>query len=202
MVNTLANHGYLPRDGLAVTLPILLKGFSDAINLDPLSTMIVGTKALQTSTTGNSSTFNLDDLSRHDSMSQLTSALIWHEPYRWLTIANTVIEHDGSLSRGDAFSGDNHSFNATIWGTVASFFTEDTIDIKTAAHARAARLAAAAKENPEFNMSLDGTAFSLIESALYLSVFSNGSSTSAVTEWVKVMFRKFDLIPYMTLRNA
>lgn len=106
-------------------------------------------------------------------------------------ITRTVIEHDGSLSRGDIYFGDNHSFNSTIWGTVAAYFTEDTIDVKTAARARAARLAAAANENPEFNLTANGVNFSLIESALYLSVFNNGSSTTAVTEWVKVMFRKF-----------
>jgi hypothetical protein len=77
---------------------------------------------------------------------------------------------------------------------VASYFTEDTIDVKTAARARAARLAAAAKENPEFNLTSDGVNFSLIESALYLSVFNNGSSSTAVTEWVKVMFRESDSV--------
>ncbi|KKY36562.1 putative chloroperoxidase-like protein [Diaporthe ampelina] len=166
MVNTLANHGYLPRDGLAITLQDLLTGFTDGINLDPSATLLVGTKALETSTTGDNSSFNLDDLSRHG-----------------------IIEHDGSLSRADIYFGDNHSFNSTIWETVASYFTEDTIDVKTAARARAARLADAAKENPEFNLTSSGVNFSLIESALYLSVFNNGSSATAVTEWVKVMFQ-------------
>lgn len=120
----------------------------------------------------------------------LFPSLLSHELFRSQWTANVVIEHDGSLSRADVFFGDNHSFNSTIWGTVASFFTEDTIDVTTAARARAARLAAAAKENPEFNMTSSGVNFSLIESALYLSVFNNGSSSTAVTEWVKVMFRK------------
>ncbi|KAG6357818.1 hypothetical protein INS49_013697 [Diaporthe citri] len=172
MVNTLANHGYLPRDGLAITLQDLLTGFTNGINLDPSATLLVGTKALETSTTGDNSSFNLDDLNRHG-----------------------IIEHDGSLSRADIYFGDNHSFNATIWGTVASFFTEDTIDVKTAARARAARLAAASKENPEFNLTSSGVNFSLIESALYLSVFNNGSSSTAVTEWVKVMFQE-ERLPY------
>ena len=79
MVNTLANHGYLPRDGLAITLPILLKGFTDAINLDPSATLLVGTKALQTSTTGDNSSFNLDDLSTHGSTSQPFYAPIFRE---------------------------------------------------------------------------------------------------------------------------
>ncbi|KAJ0115853.1 hypothetical protein J7T55_004022 [Diaporthe amygdali] len=166
MVNTLANHGYLPRDGLNITLEDLLTGFTNGINLDPTATLLVGVKALETSTTGTNSSFNLDDLSRHG-----------------------IIEHDGSLSRADIYFGDNHSFNSTIWETVASYFTEDTIDVKTAARARAARLAADAKENPEFNMTSSAVNFSLIESALYLSVFNNGSSSTAVTEWVKVMFQ-------------
>lgn len=129
-----------------------------------------------------------DMIVRHD----LFPSLLSHEIYRSQWTTNIVIEHDGSLSRADIHFGDNHSFNSTIWKTVASFFTEDTIDVTTAARARAARLAAAAKENPEFNMTSSGVNFSLIESALYLSVFNNGSSSTAVTEWVKVMFRKSD----------
>lgn len=190
MVNTLANHGYLPRDGLAITLQDLLTGFTNGINLDPSATLLVGTKALETSTTGDNSSFNLDDLSRHGSTLQLVFPQTLTRKICSQMITNIVIEHDGSLSRADIYFGDNHSFNATIWGTVASYFTEDTIDVKTAARARAARLAAAAKENPEFNLTSSGVNFSLIESALYLSVFNNGSSSTAVTEWVKVMFRK------------
>lgn len=102
-----------------------------------------------------------------------------------------VIEHDGSLSRNDVYFGDNHSFNETIWDTVAAYFTEDTIDVTTAAKARAARLEAAKSVNPEYDIGVEGTVFSLVETALYLSVFNNGSSNTAVTEWVNVMFRKF-----------
>lgn len=68
MVNTLANHGYLPHDGLNVSLADLITAFSEAVNLDPAATALVGGKALATSTTGNNLTFNLDDLDTHDSM--------------------------------------------------------------------------------------------------------------------------------------
>jgi hypothetical protein len=61
-------------------------------------------------------------------------------------------------------------------------FTEDTIDVQTAAYAQSAQLATAAKENPEFNLTLDGTNFNLIESDLYLSIFNNSLSSTAVTE--------------------
>ncbi|TIC99434.1 putative sterigmatocystin biosynthesis peroxidase stcC [Colletotrichum higginsianum] len=165
MVNSLANHGYLPRTGLNISLADLIVGFTAAVNLDPAATTLVGQKALLTSTTGNNATFNLDDLNTHG-----------------------VIEHDGSLSRNDIYFGDNHSFNRTIWESVASHFTEPTISIPTAAKARKARLQAAASVNPEFTLTADGAQFSFIETALYLSVFGNLDSGDANTEWVKVLF--------------
>ncbi|GKT52149.1 uncharacterized protein ColSpa_12330 [Colletotrichum spaethianum] len=45
----------------------LITGFTAAVNLDPAATTLVGQKALLTSTTGNNSTFNLDDLNAHGS---------------------------------------------------------------------------------------------------------------------------------------
>lgn len=62
MVNSLANHGYLPRDGVGVSLADLTLAFSNAVNLDPAATMLVGLKALDASTTGDPLTFNLNDL--------------------------------------------------------------------------------------------------------------------------------------------
>ncbi|WYZ38099.1 hypothetical protein EsH8_III_000013 [Colletotrichum jinshuiense] len=167
MVNTLANHGYLPRSGLNVSLADLIAGFTAAVNLDPAATTLVGQKALLTSTTGNNATFNLDDLNTHG-----------------------IIEHDGSLSRNDIYFGDNHSFNRTIWESVASHFTNSTISIPTAAKARVARLQAAAAANPELALTADGAQFSFIETALYLSVFGNLDDGNANTEWVKVLFEQ------------
>ncbi|KAK2032991.1 Cloroperoxidase [Colletotrichum zoysiae] len=167
MVNALANHGYLPRNGLNVSLADLITGFTAAVNLDPAATTLVGQKALLTSTTGNNATFNLDDLNTHG-----------------------IIEHDGSLSRNDIYFGDNHSFNLTIWESVASQFTNSTISIPTAAKARGARLQAAAAANPEFNLTAEGAQFSFIETALYLSVFGNLDDGNARTDWVRVLFEK------------
>ncbi|CVK95124.1 related to chloroperoxidase [Fusarium mangiferae] len=164
MVNAVANHGYLPRDGLHISLEDLIVAFTDAINLDPAATTLVGTKAL---TTGNNGTFNLDDLNKHG-----------------------VIEHDGSLSRADIFFGDNHSFNETIWAATASHFTEPTISIATAAKARKDRLKAAEAANPEFSLPADLQQFSFIETALYLSVFGNLNDGNAKTEWVKTLFQE------------
>lgn len=105
-----------------------------------------------------------------------------------------VIEHDGSLSRGDIYFGDNISFNETIWESTAAHFTESTISIKTAAKARKDRLEAAAAVNPEFSLPASQAQFSFIETALYLSVFGNTDDGNAKTEWVKTLFRKLIML--------
>ncbi|KAK7184431.1 hypothetical protein DPSP01_011064 [Paraphaeosphaeria sporulosa] len=165
MLNTLANHGYLPRNGADISMDILVAGLKAGVNLGADATKLVGATALKGSTTGNASTFHLTDLNKHG-----------------------LIEHDGSLSRADIFSGDNHSFNATIWASTASHFTSPTISLATAAKARKARLAAAQAANPQFNMSDGDKQASMIETALYLNVMSNETGVTAVTAWVQKLF--------------
>jgi hypothetical protein len=65
MLNALANHGYLPRDGKDISLPRLIAGFHDSINLAPDATLLVGLAGVKTSTTGKRYTLHLDDLAKH-----------------------------------------------------------------------------------------------------------------------------------------
>jgi hypothetical protein len=74
MLNTLANHGFLPRNGVNVSLDDLINGLSESINLAADATITPGEIALTTSTTGNASTFNLDDLDKHHSKPELDSS--------------------------------------------------------------------------------------------------------------------------------
>jgi hypothetical protein len=65
MLNSLANHGFLPRNGLNVSINQLVDGLDEALNLSPDSSRPVAELAVTTSTTGNPSTLNLDDLNKH-----------------------------------------------------------------------------------------------------------------------------------------
>ena len=67
MVNSLANHGFLPHDGLNISLADLIVAFNESLNLAPAATTLVGQKALLASTTGSNATFNLDDINTHGS---------------------------------------------------------------------------------------------------------------------------------------
>jgi hypothetical protein len=65
MLNSLANHGFIPRSGCDVTIDQVVNGIDAAVNLSPLSSRPVVELAATTSTTGNNGTFNLDDLDAH-----------------------------------------------------------------------------------------------------------------------------------------
>ncbi|KAK1765253.1 Peroxidase, family 2-domain-containing protein [Phialemonium atrogriseum] len=173
MINSLANHGFLPRNGLNISTDDLVNAFHEALNLSPGVSLPVAKLAVTTSTTGNPNTLNLDDLDEHG-----------------------VLEHDGSLSRDDTHSGDNHSFNTTIFRTTAAHFGRDTISISDAAAARSARVAAAKKANPAFNLTDTEEFFSFAETALYMRVFGRGTEGHARTKWVEVMFYE-ERLPYL-----
>ncbi|KAH8885960.1 Cloroperoxidase [Thozetella sp. PMI_491] len=173
MLNTLANHGYIPRNGKNIDQATLLKALNDSVNFVADNVIPIITTALTTSTTGNASTFNLADTAKHD-----------------------VIEHDGSLSRGDIAQGDNLHFNQRIWdGTAATFGNSPTVTIELAAKARAARLKRAAKENPRFNLTAGGDQSSVFESSLYQIALGDHVLGNPPTSWVKVFFQQ-ERFPY------
>lgn len=167
MLNSLANHAFLPRNGKNLDQSIIASALSGALNFpfEPFLPQIQG--GLAHSSTGENGTFNLEDLV--------------HKP----------MEHDGSLSRKDAFWGDALRFDPLIWATTARHFDgKDVISIETAAKARADRVAAAEALNPDFNLTETQMTTSYAESGLYLLTFGNKVTGDAKTEWVKVMFGK------------
>jgi hypothetical protein len=168
MLNALANHGYLPHDGLSVTRDDVKDGLEESINFtaDILDSII--DIALSTSSTGNSSTFNLADSAVHN-----------------------VCEHDGSLSRNDFYFGDNIHFNGPIWDAVKAHFTEDVITIENAANTWTDRFNTAKAANPEFNLTDTGHQNAIFETSLYLLVFGDRVEGNASTEFVDIFFGKY-----------
>ncbi|KAK8118746.1 uncharacterized protein PG998_003372 [Apiospora kogelbergensis] len=162
MMNSLANSGYINRDGLNVAL-------LNVVNLDPAVTALVGAVAIKASTTGYADTLNLDDLDKHG-----------------------IIEHDASLSRGDWLDGkgDNHKFDAAIWTNTAAHFTGDTISIEDMAKARAAAVARANATNPAFNFGAAQLQGSTLECSLILGVFGDMTDGNANTKQVRTLFEQ------------
>ncbi|KZL76550.1 sterigmatocystin biosynthesis peroxidase stcc (chloroperoxidase) [Colletotrichum tofieldiae] len=166
-LNAIANHGYLPRDGENISLEILTKALNETANLHSSLSEFLGDLALKLSTTGDPKTFHLNDIAAH----------------------GDFIEHDASLSRADAYFGDNLSFNKTIWaGSKSILFAQDPIPLASFSKARAARFKASMAGNPEFHVTEDQKSGSLLEMATISKLFRINNTTEASSEWIRVLF--------------
>ncbi|KAK6827783.1 hypothetical protein PG990_009427 [Apiospora arundinis] len=166
MMNSLANSGYINRDGLNISKSSIETALLDVINMDPAVSGLVTAVAVKTSTTGYADTINLDDLTKHG-----------------------IIEHDASLSRGDWLGGkgDSHSFNAEIWANTASHFTSDKISIEDMARARAAAVARANSTNPNFEFGAAQLQGSTLECTLLLGTFGDMTNGNANVKYVRTL---------------
>lgn len=168
MLNSLTNHNYIPHSGTNLTRGEVKQGLVDGINFIASITDSLITVALSTSTTGNRSTFNLRDLGKHN-----------------------VCEHDASLSRNDAYFGDDVSFDGPVWDAVKASFPEgDVITIEAAANTWNERVAAARAANPDFDLTHSGRQNGISETGLYLMVFGDRVDGNATTDWVNTFFGK------------
>lgn len=173
LLNTLANHGFLPHTGANISVPALLDALDDALNLADSARaffQIQGDKALTASSTGNASTFHLTDLNTHD-----------------------LIEHDGSLSRADVGQdgGDNWSFNNTIFEEAKAYWTTDTISLMQAASALYARQQTQKDANPSYDVPLAQHSNALGQTAMYLGLFGDYTDGNARKDWVVYLFGMF-----------
>ena len=66
-VNALANHGYLPRNGLNVSLEQFTTGFNESLNFDAEFVAFAVAVYQNFTTTGYNNTLNLNDLDHHAS---------------------------------------------------------------------------------------------------------------------------------------
>ncbi|KAH8203546.1 hypothetical protein TruAng_002294 [Truncatella angustata] len=178
MLNSMANHGWLPHNGKNIDLPTIQSAFENAMGFAPEVFVGITQSSLAVSTTGNSSTFNLQDLAFHN-----------------------AIEHDGSLSRNDIFFGDDLHFNPLIWAATAARygiripFASSVITVEIAARARAARVRDAKLVNPKFNLTDAGSSGSIGETSVLLTAFWDPNQGGVPKDYVRVLFEE-ERIPY------
>ena len=107
-----------------------------------------------------------------------------------------VIEHDASLSRGDAYFGNNYSFNQTIWDTVLAYYDGmDETSIEVAAKAKYMRVQTEKTRDPTFTYTPVQFIFSYGETAIYLSTMGDPVTGVAPIEYVRSLFEK-ETLPY------
>jgi hypothetical protein len=172
-LNSLANHGFLPHSGRGMTIPILLKGLSDGLNVGPDFTIAIGSLALAAGKR-QLGAFDLDELQQH----------------------NFPIEHDASLSRQDTFFGNANDFNNATWQQYLAFFKDaDVVSIEAASKGKYARVQDSQKRNPTFTYGPQQFVLSYGEVALYQSVLGDPFKGTPKTKYVRTFFEQ-ERLPY------
>ena len=152
-----------------MTIPHLIKGLSEGLNMGPDFTILIGATGLLASGNPLLGYFNLDDLNQH----------------------NFPTEHDVSISRSDANLGDAVNFNETVWNHYMSFFNgKQTTDVSTAAQARYSRFSDSQKNNPQLVFGPKEQVLSLAENALLLQTMSDPFSGKANLDYVKTFIQE------------
>lgn len=174
-LNTLANHGFINHSGKNMTIPGLLVGLAEGMNMGADFTVAIGGAGLLSSPNPFGGSFDLNDLDQH----------------------NFPIEHDASLSRGDAYFGNDYSFNQTDFNQVLSYYKGMTeTDILTSSKARYARVQNSNETNPDFTYGFREFIFSYGESAIYLQTMSSPLSNGvAKIDYIKSLFEN-ETLPY------
>ncbi|KAJ7142481.1 Chloroperoxidase [Mycena epipterygia] len=170
-LNTLANHGYLPRNGLNFTIPHLMDAALTAFNLD-FNPVLVAAKfgLLSGEDAGSMTTMDLEALKLHN-----------------------LVEHDASISRNDwgDGTGDNLHFNETTFSVLANANPGvDYYNVTSAGQVQHARLAHSIATNPLVVNTQKEFSLRSRESALYLSIFGDPLTGVASKKFVQIFFRE------------
>lgn len=167
MLNTLTNHGFLPRNGRNFTKANVIKGLGDGLNFDATLAGIMWEQAIIANPEPNATFFTLEQLNVHN-----------------------VLEHDASLSRTDAAFGNNHVFNQTVFDTSKGWWTDETVTAEQLAHSKIFRQLVSRASNPDYTFSASTEEFSLGEVAAPIIVFGDTKAGTVAKELVVYFFGK------------
>ncbi|KAL4757283.1 peroxidase family protein [Aspergillus foveolatus] len=163
MLNTLANHGYIHRDGRNITREGLANGLIDSINFSQelAESMFDNVLAMDPTATN----FDLDSLNAHN-----------------------VGEHDASLSRADAYFGNNHVFNPNVFAQTRAYWTHPTVTAAMLANSKIARQLHSKTFNPTYTYTEKTEQTSYTETGFPILAFGNIEAGTVNRDFVKYWF--------------
>jgi len=157
-----------------MTIPHLIAGLQAGLSVGSDFTIAIGNTGILSSPNPAGMAFDLNNLDQH----------------------NFPIEHDASLSRRDAYFGNDYSFNQTIFNQVLAYYAGMThTSIPVASHAKYQRVQDSKKTDPTFTYGPREFLLSYGETALYLQTMSDPYSGVARLDFVKYLFEK-EKLPY------
>ncbi|KAI0410241.1 Chloroperoxidase [Xylaria grammica] len=172
MMNSLANHGFLPRDGRNVTLENAVFALNTGLNFHPDLATVMFHAATVANPEPNATFFTLGHLNRHN-----------------------VLEHDASMSRLDAHFGNNHLFNQEVFDETTAYWTAPVLDAKMLANGKLIRQINSRAANPDYTFTRRVDAFSTGEVAAPLIVFGDLDTGTAPKALVEYFFQN-ERLPY------
>ncbi|KAK0750329.1 Chloroperoxidase [Schizothecium vesticola] len=160
MLNSLANHGFLPHHGRNLSRTVIATTLFDALHVNRTLGEQLFDFGLLTSPHGpNATAWSLDDLGVHN-----------------------ILEHDGSLSRSDPYFGSPSTFHQSVFNETKGYWgLGDVVDVAMAADARAGRIRESRRTNPTFKLSQLGRECAFGESVAYGGGVANRT-------WVECFF--------------
>ncbi|KAF7350772.1 hypothetical protein MSAN_01638400 [Mycena sanguinolenta] len=165
-LNTLANHGYLPRSGMNISVTDILDAAVAGFNIGPDAIIQAAKVGLLSGDAP--TTMNLDALKLHN-----------------------LVEHDASISRNDFALGDNLHFNETVFSTLANANPGvDFYNGTSAGQVMQARLADSLARNVNVTNTHKEFAVRTRESAFYLSIFNDTRTGVTPKNFVQIFFRE------------
>lgn len=174
-LNTLASHGWLPRSGVASPGQIVT-AVQEGLNMGWDLAVLITYAAMLVD--GNP----LTDLLSIGSKTFLTGPAPPKPAIVGGLNTHAVFEGDASLTRGDAFFGDNHSFNETLFDQLVQAsiaFGGGKYNASAAAEVRFNRVQQSIATNPEFFFSIPRYATAFAEAIFPIGFFVDGRATGA-----------------------
>ncbi|KAF5321470.1 hypothetical protein D9619_000406 [Psilocybe cf. subviscida] len=172
-LNTLASHGFLPRNGIATPAQIVnavQQGFNMGNDLAVFVTyaahLVDGNLITNLLSIGGKSNLTGPDPPPPASVAGLNT--------------HAVFEGDASTTRGDAFFGDNHSFNETLFEglvTASNQFGAGFYNLSVAGEYRFQRIQQSIATNPQFSLISPRYYTAYAESVFPVAFFIDGRRT-------------------------
>ncbi|KAF8994353.1 Chloroperoxidase [Cyathus striatus] len=172
-LNTLASHGWLPRSGVATPSQIV-NAVQDGFGMEHFLAVFVTYAAMLVD--GNLIT----DLMSIGGATPATGPAPPKPAQAGGLNTHVVFEGDASITRGDEFFGDNHSFNETLFDQFVDFsnrFGDGNYNLTVAAELRWQRIQQSMATNPQFSLVAPRYFSAYAESVFPLMFFVDGRKT-------------------------
>lgn len=105
---------------------------------------------------------------------------------------HNVLEHDASMTRGDAFFGSNHAFNQTIFDETKQYWPDDLMTAEHLTNGKLARQVNSRALNPEYTFTTTMEQFSLGEVSAPIVAFGSFETYTTNRTLVEYWIREFD----------